>query len=439
MNDFFRPLLELAVVIPGIQLAYLPLRSYLKQNPHKLFLWVGPLLSLIIFLSSMVCWHFRLSTVPVVLCIAAFLAVLYARTLAVSLWRSGSVALAVCAVFSCTNSLVRALNAILLGSPERLAEAPWFCLEAGLIYHLICWSLVLITWYPATHFTREFLEEGKGSRMWYFFWILPILFIGINVFMIPTHNEIFYFGRILKGYILIVFTLLAILISFYALFLLMANSLSKNARLQKENHFLSLQQSRYDSLCTMIEETRHARHDLRHHCVQLSALAEEGDLEKIKTYLAAAQKKLPNLEMCFSKNRSVDSVVGHYCALARQENVPFLAQIDLPEQLCVDEIDLSLVLSNLLENALEASLLSEPALRQISIQAYISSGHFLLIQVENHFSGKIRQKNGIFQSSKRKGAGIGIQSVRRIVELNGGSSSFTFEDQTFLAKVMFRF
>lgn len=439
MNDFLRPMLELTVLIPGIQLAYLPLRSYLKQNPHKLFLWMGPLLILIILLGSMICRHFRISTVPVILLISAFLAVIYTKTLSVSLWRSGSVALAVCSVFSCTNSLIQAVNAFLLGSPEKLSETPWFCPEASFIYNLICWIMVLITWYPATHFTREFLEEEQNSNLWYFFWILPILFIGVNVFMIPTNNETFYQGRILQGYILIVFTLLAILISFYAMFLLISNSLSKNVRLQKENQFLSMQQSRYDSLCITIEETRHARHDLRHHCIQLSALAEEGNLEELKNYLSAAQKKIPNLDMRFSKNRSVDSVIGHYCALAKQENIPFLAQIDLPEVLAVDEIDLCLVLSNLLENALEASLLTEPALRQISIQSYIASGHFLLVQVENHFSGKIRQKNGVFQSSKRKGAGIGVQSVRRTAERNNGSSTFTIEDQTFLAKVMFRF
>ena len=36
--------------------------------------------------------------------------------------------------------------------------------------------------------------------------------------------------------------LLIILMLFYTMFLMMANSLNKNARLQQENHFLSLQQ-----------------------------------------------------------------------------------------------------------------------------------------------------------------------------------------------------
>ena len=47
-----------------------------------------------------------------------------------------------------------------------------------------------------------------------------------------------------------------ILALFYALFLLMANSLNRNARLQQENYLLSIQQERYTNLCNAIEETR---------------------------------------------------------------------------------------------------------------------------------------------------------------------------------------
>ena len=52
------------------------------------------------------------------------------------------------------------------------------------------------------------------------------------------------------------------------------------------------------------------------------------------------------------------------------------------------------------------------------------------------FDGEIREKNGAIQSSKRKGGGIGVQSVRRIAEKTGGASTFTYLDGVFMAKVM---
>ena len=51
-------------------------------------------------------------------------AVIYIKTLRISLWKSGTIALSVCAVFACINSLARALNAAMpvsythLGLPE---------------------------------------------------------------------------------------------------------------------------------------------------------------------------------------------------------------------------------------------------------------------------------------------------------------------------------
>lgn len=56
--------------------------------------------------------------------------------------------------------------------------------------------------------------------------------------------------------------------------------------------------------------------------------------------------------------------------------------------------------------------------------AYVHAERFLLIEVENTFDGEINEKNGAIRSSKRKGNGIGIQSVNHIAEKNGGASTF---------------
>ena len=155
---------------------------------------------------------------------------------------------------------------------------------------------------------------------------------------------------------------------------------------------------------------------MRHQLNQISALAEAGDLENLKSYLAKTVSRIPNLDMCFCENRAADSVVGYYCAMAKRDEIPFRARLDLPETLPVDEIDMCLVLSNLLENALEASLRTAPGRRQIELTAYLYADRILLIEVENAFDGEVNEKNGVFRSSKRRENGIGIQSVTHIAE-----------------------
>ena len=436
MKDVLRPILELTVVFPGLLLAYFPVRSYLKQSSAKLAVWEVPLLFGLCLGGGLFCYHFGLSTAFPLLLITIVTIFLYLKTLRLSLWKSGTIALAVCAVFACLNSLSRAVGTAITIRLQLPPDKPWFCFSACIFYNVICWLTAAAAYYPATHAVRAMVEDDNFAQTWYVFWVLPLVFILLNLFITPRYQITLRTGRVLQVYIVMSIALLFLMFMFNAIFLLMANSLNRNARLQQENQFLSMQQQRYESLKAAIEEARQARHDMRHQLNQISALAEAGDLENLKAYLAKTVSRIPDLDMNFCENRAADSVVGHYCALAKRENIPYSVQIDLPECLPVDEINLCLVLSNLLENALEASLRTAPARRRIELTAYLHGNSLALIQVENTYDGVIREKDGVFQSSKRKGEGVGIQSVRHIAEKSGGVSTVTYQDGLFCAKVM---
>ena len=438
MMDLLCPILELCVVLPGLLLAYFPVRSYLKQPPGKLSAWLLPLILGLCICGGLLCWHFRVSTAPALALIAPTAVFLYVKTLRISIWKSGTIALSVCAVFACVNSLSRALDAAILLHAGMMPAEPWFCLQACVFYNAICWLAAAAAYYPAAHSVRAMVEDDNFAQTWYVFWVLPLVFITLNLLMIPRYQTTLYTGRVLQGYIVLSIALLILLFWFNAIFLMMATSLNRNARLQQENQLLSLQQQRYENLQAAMEETRQARHDMRHHLNQISALAETGDMGKLKAYLAQTVSRIPGLDIHFCENRTADSVLGYYCTLAKREGIPFRAQIDLPERLPVDEVDLCLVLSNLLENALEASLRTASARRQMQVTAYSHADRLLLIEVKNTFDGEIKEREGVFRSSKRNGNGIGIQSVRHIAEKSGGASTFAFQNGTFTAKVMLR-
>lgn len=438
MLEPFRPILELLILIPGMLLAYLPVRNNLKQEPLKLLLWLLPFLMLLAITGGFVAYLFRISTGWILLGLTLICMCLYIKTLRISIWKSTSIFLSIVAVFTCLNSLARAIDAILTLDASPIQNEVWFCFETGLIYNLFCWCCVFLVWYPATHAARELIQNENIPITWKLFWILPSVFIGLNLFMIPQYRETLYTHRVLQGYVVITLALLILLALLYALFLITATHLNKNTKLEQELQFLALQQTHFDNLKTAIEETRYARHDLRHHFSRLSAMAEKGDLDQMKSYLDTAQKSIPNLELCFSENQAVDSVIGHYYLLARRDQIPFTARVDLPVQLPVDEMDLYLVLSNLLENALEASVRTTSKHRQIKLTASMHSEHLVLILVQNTYDGDLKVKDGLFRSTKHKGNGIGIQSIRHIAEKNGGDTDFTYDGKTFTAKVMLR-
>ena len=241
MADILRPVLELSVIIPGILLAYLPVKSYLKQTPFKLTAWLLPLLLGICIFGGAVCCAFHFPTRWVLFPLLPVIMLIYHKTLKISVWKSVSIFLAVFAVFACINSLSRAVNTLITADLHITENELWFHTGAGIFYNVICLLFVLAAWYPAHHRVQTMIADENFAQTWYVFWILPVIFIGVNLFMIPKYRSTLYTGRVLQCYIVLSLVLLIILLLFYAMFLMLAVSLNRNARLQHENHLLSLQ------------------------------------------------------------------------------------------------------------------------------------------------------------------------------------------------------
>lgn len=164
MTDVLRPMFEISVIIPGILLAYLPAKTFLKQQPRSLLTWLAPLLTGLCLISGIICYTLKISTGILMLITVVLSVIIYIRTLYVSYWKSVSVALAVCAVFACVNSLSRAINALI-----TTEFSLWFTTSGGLVYNLICWIFVLLAWYPATHAAKALVEDENMAETWYEF------------------------------------------------------------------------------------------------------------------------------------------------------------------------------------------------------------------------------------------------------------------------------
>ena len=432
-NDtILRPMLELSVIIPGAVSCYLPMKEHLDGKGRQIALWGIPVLLLWAGVGGAVCYRFRWDTNLWMLPSLALFALFYCRTITLSYWKTVSVFLAVCGTFSALRNLAVLADALL--SPKSGPVV--FSLGGAAAYALFCWTLLGLMWYPATHAARWLLDEIEMPGTWYVFWILPIIFILLNFFIIPWNPNILHTGRIMQGYIVISVSLLVLLLIFYALLYFIAKSLNRNNKLAQKNQFLNMQRAQYDALKVAIEETRQARHDMRHHFAVLNALAEQKNWEELEKYLSSASQNIPDTELVLCKNHAVNAIIGHYYSKYKSNGIPFKLKIDIPEKLTVSESDICLVIANLLENAFEASMKLDRDKRQIKMYARPHSEKILLISVENAFNGEITEKDGFFGSSKRNGNGIGTQSVRRIAEKDGGYCRFSHENGIFTADVM---
>lgn len=105
----------------------------------------------------------------------------------------------------------------------------------------------------------------------------------------------------------------------------------------------------------------------------------------------------------------------------------------LPPELPISDTELCAILSNGLENALQAVLELEKPERWVELYAGIRQNN-LLIEIKNPCKGEVRIQNGL-PVSRRVGHGFGCQSIRAIAEQNRGICMFEVEKGVFALRV----
>ncbi len=433
MTTFLCSLLKLSALFPGILLAFLPMKSYLRLSRGRLIALTVPLTALVCVSGAALCAFSGMYFAAVLALSVIIEGVFYVCSLKITPWKSANVYLSICGTYSCVFSLAAPIVGAF--APEGTEK---YELGKAVLTLSLCAVLTVCSWRPATRAARQLLNDATIAQTWYAFWILPILFVVLNILLIPKHPEILNFGRLREMLIVLDLSLLGLLVLFIFLFYLVASSINKNNRLQRENQLLSYQKARYDNLKITIDEIREARHNMRHHFNILQELAARGDWQSLKKYLCDARDELPETELGLCDNAAVDSVAGHYAAVYRKRDIPCKFELELPAELPASSTDICVVLSNLLENALEASLKIPPEKRRISVSMRLHSDKMVLISVENAFDGEILEKNGVIQSTKHSGDGIGLQSVSHLAERSGGYCRFIHENGVFRANVIIR-
>ncbi len=330
----WRPILELFVLFPGAFACFLAAAESLRIKKRTLALITVPVLLLVCALGGGLCWWMNWPTNYLIVPILVPAAVAFCRLTDLPAWKSVSIFLGVCGAFSSLAGLPTVADALLFPGDTSY----WLSPVGSMISFTLCWVLVALCWYPATHAARELLRADTVARSWYVFWSLPAMFVAVNLYMCAQLNGLVYSGQLLGLYVLLTLVFTGLLLLFYLLFYLVARELDANARLRQENQFLQMQSAQYDTLRAAITETRQARHDLRHHFNALSSLAERGAWEELRRYLADAGDGVPAAGLIQCENQAVDAVAGYYAALSCREGAPFTCELDLPRELPVPEI-----------------------------------------------------------------------------------------------------
>jgi two-component system sensor histidine kinase AgrC len=189
----------------------------------------------------------------------------------------------------------------------------------------------------------------------------------------------------------------------------------------------------------MYREMRGWRHDYHNHIQTMKAYRRLGEDEKLDEYLAGLESDLAVVDTLLrSGNVNVDAILNSKLSLAKDKGIKVNAKAVVPHQLSISEIDLCVILGNLLDNAIEATMkIDRPDARSIRVYIDVKRDH-LYISVTNTSGERARKQDGRYVSSKGGYHGFGLLRVDRLVDKYGGYIKRRDEEGAFSTEIMLR-
>lgn len=172
------------------------------------------------------------------------------------------------------------------------------------------------------------------------------------------------------------------------------------------------------------------KHDMKHIYGYMHELIKKEDYDKLKLYIEEKDHlAYEQVNWCYSNNDIFNMVLKRMASKAKENNIKFEADIQIPKMLNIKDVDLYSVLSNLIENAIENSDHNNPIVR---IKAIMKS-EFLYLCIENTTRDNVLESNKNLETTKinKENHGYGIESVKSIVNNYHGELTFTMKETFF--------
>ena len=216
----------------------------------------------------------------------------------------------------------------------------------------------------------------------------------------------------------------------------------KRSHLRQIQDNLKLQMNQATREIAQLRESQAAtvrhRHDLRHHLQYLLSCIENGQTERAKDYISGICAEIEAQQVRrYCENEAVNLILSAFAERAEKAGIEMDLRGALPAVVPVGDNDLCVILSNALENALHACLplagSGTACTVSVEFQFQKQSGKIFL-QIINPVQGEVRFEKGL-PVSGRPGHGIGVQSIRAIVERYGGGCTFRAENGQFILRL----
>ncbi len=420
--------------LPFVLLALYPFRRQLRLSKHMIIFLTGLLTVIQIFLGLAAAFHPDANKGVLSFVSTIVYAVFYFTAVKAAFGKTLFTLLMLSNIANLVVTMSKCAEGLIFGNAMAIQSYRWT--------NSVCMIFVtLAVAVPLYLYFRVYYSDGitkqAGASSWNYLWLIPTTFYllwfwrfygsektALEITLEPSSS--IFMLCINMGAFLVYHTVLVLI-----------NEQERNRTLEAHTHQLEIQNLQYENLNRQIAATRQARHDLRHHITVMDEYLIHGEYDKLHEYLQDYKKSLPNNSaFFFCKHNTVNILLCYFAQQAKEKQIDFSVSASLPEQIAIPDNILSALFGNLLENALDACQIVRDRQAQIFVKAKTQPDAFFL-QIENTYCQEpVKDREGHYLSSKRRGPGIGLESVRNIVTRYDGLLEIEPKDGCFRVSVL---
>ena len=214
---------------------------------------------------------------------------------------------------------------------------------------------------------------------------------------------------------------------------------------QEENTANQLLSTQVDDLKRHIEQVenlyqdiRSMKHDMTNHILTLERLYAGNNVEEALDYGKELKSALsPMAEEIKSGNPVTDVILQELKNEAEKRNIHFQSDFYYPTGTNINAFDVSVILNNALQNAMENT--EKSGTPHISVLSYHRNNAYM-IEVSNSFNGNLQwdEERGLPVTSKEKtdGHGYGLSNIRMVARKYSGDIAIDVKDDEFRLSIM---
>ena len=182
-------------------------------------------------------------------------------------------------------------------------------------------------------------------------------------------------------------------------------------------------------------EMRAFKHDYHNHLQTLRGHIASGDMARALGYIDELDARLKSLDTLLKTgNVSADAILSSKIAQAKAAGIAVTVKANIPDHMALSDVELSIVLGNLLDNAIEACALARG---ERFIRLFIAvKGSMLYFSMLNSAAEKQIKRGSLFKTRKTGLHGFGLRRAQSIIEEHGGWIKYNSEDGAFTTEFL---